>query len=67
MSNSETKYRRAVFKDNINDIALYECSKKKCKWRGTMDEKNEKQIEPGYFEKACPNCGNNEFFGLIKN
>jgi hypothetical protein len=42
----------------------YECTKRKCKWQGTYEEKAEKKIEEGYYEKICPNCGNSEFYGL---
>lgn len=43
---------------------IYECTKRKCKWQGTYEEKAERKIEEGYFEKICPNCGNAEFYGL---
>ncbi|WP_268846774.1 hypothetical protein [Flavobacterium aestivum] len=43
----------------------YECSKKNCKWAGTDNEKELKEIEKGYKEMVCPKCGNNEFYGLL--
>lgn len=44
----------------------YKCTNKKCKWEGAEEEKSEKYLrEKGWIELVCPNCGNNEFFGLI--
>ena len=44
----------------------YECTKKKCKWQGTMEEKDDKQVSSIESVKVCPNCGNDEFYGLLK-
>jgi len=43
----------------------YECIKRKCKWQGTDEDKYQKKLDDGYFEHVCPNCGNNEFYGLL--
>ena len=43
----------------------YECTKRKCKWQGTDQEKNSKQTDKSYFELVCPSCENNEFYGFI--
>ena len=43
----------------------YECCNRKCKWTGTDNQKSFKQIEPGYQKLVCPNCGNEEFYGLL--
>jgi hypothetical protein len=51
----------------IGEIAeSYECTKRKCKWQGTDEQKNQKRTDPEYmiFELVCPKCGNNEFYGL---
>lgn len=44
--------------------AAYECSKRSCKWQGTQEQQALKQFEAGYKESVCPNCGNNEFYGI---
>ncbi|KOY84266.1 hypothetical protein AD998_21930 [bacterium 336/3] len=43
----------------------YQCSNKKCKWQGKMEEKSEKRIDDFTTEYFCPKCGNNEFYGLL--
>lgn len=43
----------------------YECTKRKCKWQGTMDEKDEKIVSSIESVKVCPDCGNEEFYGLL--
>lgn len=45
----------------------YECTKRKCKWQGTDEEKLNKRTDPVYqiFTLVCPNCGNDEFYGLL--
>ncbi|QYS86328.1 hypothetical protein JJC03_15620 [Flavobacterium oreochromis] len=45
----------------------YECTNRKCKWAGTDDEKAMKPIENGFLEHVCPQCKNNEFYGLLEN
>lgn len=44
----------------------YECTKRKCKWQGSDEDKEQKRTGPEYmiFELVCPKCGNNEFYGL---
>lgn len=44
----------------------YECTKKKCKWQGTDDEKGRKRINEYQTDYVCPKCGNNEFYGLLE-
>ena len=60
----ERKYTR------MNDVALaYECTNKKCKWQGLNTEWVQKHNDPEYpssTESCCPNCGNNEFYGLLE-
>lgn len=43
----------------------YECTKKKCRWQGTDKEKDTIKNSDGWSELVCPNCGNNEFYGLL--
>jgi len=46
----------------------FECTKRKCKWQGLDSEKEQKSTDPEYkiYESVCPNCGNNEFYGLLE-
>lgn len=44
----------------------FECSKKKCKWQGTIEEQATRKTSNISKEYVCPNCGNNEFYGLIQ-
>jgi len=44
----------------------YECTNKKCKWQGTIDEKEKVKRNEGYTDYVCPKCMNDEFYGLIK-
>jgi hypothetical protein len=44
----------------------YECTKKKCKWQGTANEKGSKRVSSIESQLVCPNCGNEEFYGLLK-
>lgn len=44
----------------------YQCTKQKCKWEGTMEQKVLKKDEDGWGSHySCPNCGNIEFRGLL--
>lgn len=43
----------------------YECTKKKCKWQGKMEDKYDKRVSSYETVKVCPNCGNDEFYGLL--
>lgn len=43
----------------------FECTKRACKWKGTDQEKNKSPRNFGH-ELTCPNCGNNEFYGLLE-
>ena len=50
----------------MNDVVTkYECTNKKCKWHGTIEQKQKVMIEPGVYENKCPKCANSEFYGLI--
>lgn len=44
----------------------YECTKRKCKWQGTPEQKQIKRIDNSTSEFVCPECENNEFYGLLK-
>jgi len=59
--------KRKYARHSDTNSEKYECTKRKCKWQGTYEEKAEKKIEEGYYEKTCPKCGNNEFYNLINN
>lgn len=58
------KRKYARFNEDSN---RYECTKRKCKWQGTDEEKNRIKTDPKYkiYELVCPKCGNNEFYGLL--
>ena len=59
---AQRKYARFGEKE-----VAYECTKRKCKWQGMDEDKAQKRTDPEYliFELVCPNCGNNEFYGLL--
>lgn len=42
----------------------YECTKRSCKWEGTKKEKAHK-MEEDWLVHICPECGNDEFYGII--
>lgn len=42
----------------------FQCTNKKCKWEGTEDDKAKKQHD-GWLVSVCPECKNEEFYGLI--
>ncbi|MFT5760949.1 MAG: hypothetical protein ACI8WA_000050 [Polaribacter sp.] len=47
----------------------YQCCDQKCKWEGTDEEKVEKETrrhELKVFDLTCPECGNNDFYGLLE-
>ena len=48
----------------------YECTTKKCKWKGTDEEKLKKRTSKwgSRYEQeyVCPICGNNTFYGLLE-
>ncbi len=44
----------------------YECTKRKCKWQGTIEEKKDFKRDSIVTELVCPKCGNNEFYGLLE-
>ena len=43
----------------------YECTKRKCKWQGTIEQQSIVEVEPGHSKYVCPKCGNSEFYNLI--
>lgn len=45
----------------------FECSNKKCRWQGNDEEKvtAPSKEHKGFEELQCPQCGNNEFLGLL--
>jgi hypothetical protein len=45
--------------------SAYQCTKRKCKWVGKDEDKLTDKKDNGWAELVCPNCGNNEFFGLL--
>lgn len=44
----------------------YECTKKKCKWQGTDEQKGRRFRDEYQTDHVCPECGNNEFYGLLE-
>lgn len=44
----------------------YECTKRKCKWQGTDQEKDNIQVSSIEWHLSCPKCGNEEFYGLLE-
>jgi len=42
----------------------FQCTKRKCKWEGTEKEKGKKQ-DGDWRVSVCPNCGNEEFYGIL--
>lgn len=44
----------------------HECCNKKCKWQGQDEDKFLKKIDVGHFVLVCPNCGKDEFYGLLE-
>lgn len=44
----------------------YQCTNKKCKWEGTDEEKDrQKTRRKAEYAVVCPDCGKDEFYGLI--
>lgn len=58
--------KRKYARMSDENITNYECSKKKCKWQGTDEQKGRKEISYCESELVCPECGNNEFYGLLE-
>lgn len=44
----------------------FECTNKKCKWQGQESEKVIVWKSPSYGDHTCPNCANEEFYGLLE-
>lgn len=45
----------------------FECTKRACKWKGTDEDKKSKKVDSIMSVLVCPNCGNDEFYGLLKD
>lgn len=43
----------------------YKCTNKKCNWEGKESEKKTSSIDECMNELICPNCGKNEFYGIL--
>jgi hypothetical protein len=43
----------------------YECTKRKCKWQGTIEEQAIKKVDECQSTYVCPKCGNDEFYNLL--
>lgn len=59
--------KRKYVKIGENAVA-YECTNPKCKWQGSDKEWVQKNIDPEFpstTSSTCPNCGNDEFYGLL--
>ena len=54
------------FTKHGEDPKAYQCTKQKCKWEGTDEQKESKRINMYQEEMICPKCGNNEFYGLLE-
>lgn len=53
----------------MGEIAVaYQCTNKKCKWEGLSSEKklSKPDDEYGMRTHLCPNCGKDEFYGLLE-
>jgi NAD-dependent SIR2 family protein deacetylase len=42
----------------------FQCTNKKCKWEGTEDDKAKKK-DDGWLVSVCPDCKNEEFYGIV--
>lgn len=52
---------------NTNETPqAYECTKEKCSWQGEHQEKHKRYSSDGWATSVCPNCGNDEFYGLVE-
>ena len=56
------------FTKNGEKPVRYQCTNKECKWEGKDEEKLEKRmiIHDNDLHLVCPECGRNEFFGLLE-
>jgi hypothetical protein len=43
----------------------FKCTKTLCGWEGTHEEKEGKD-DDGWTTLICPECGNEEFYGLLE-
>ena len=44
----------------------YECTNKKCKWQGLDSEKAQRILDECQSVHICPECSNDEFYGLLE-
>lgn len=44
----------------------YSCTNKKCKWEGLDYAKLKKPLSRNSWTLVCPDCGNDEFYGLLE-
>lgn len=44
----------------------YSCTNKKCNWEGLDEEKHKKPLSRKYWTLVCPDCENDEFYGLLE-
>ena len=44
----------------------YECTNRKCKWQGLDEEKERKRVSNIVTKFVCPDCGKDEFYGLVE-
>ena len=47
------------------ESTVHECTNRKCKWRGTNEEKLKKPADAIRTDLVCPDCGNDNFFRLL--
>lgn len=49
------------------DVAVaHECCNRKCKWQGFDKQKSLRKEPNGFSTHICPECGNDEFYGLLE-
>lgn len=44
----------------------FSCTNVKCKWEGLDEEKEFRKEADGWNTHICPDCGNEEFYGLLE-
>ena len=44
----------------------WECCNRKCKWQGQDEEKGERKIDSSHTILICPQCGKDDFYGLLE-
>lgn len=60
-----TKRKYAV---RMEDAKAFECTRRTCKWQGAQEEKawSSPDSEYGTQTAICPNCSNDQFYGLLE-